>query len=67
MDKFYLVVSGKARIIIGTETEEVSAGGIAWAPAGVPHGVERALEDSVLLVTMSPPPLREEGKGKTKE
>ena len=56
MDKFYLVVSGKARIIIGSETREISTGGMAWAPAGVPHGVESALEDTVLLVSMAPPP-----------
>ena len=66
-DKFYLVVSGKARIIVGTETQELSAGGIAWAPAGVPHGVEFALEDTILLVTMSPPPKREAGRGKREE
>jgi quercetin dioxygenase-like cupin family protein len=55
-DKFYLVLSGKARIVVGTEVQELSAGGMAWAPAGVPHGVEAALEDTMLLVTMAPPP-----------
>jgi quercetin dioxygenase-like cupin family protein len=56
MDKFYLVLSGKARIVVGGEKEELATGGMAWAPAGVPHGIEIALEDSVILVTMSPPP-----------
>src|SRR5580765_3774745 len=53
MDKFYLVLSGKARIVVGDERQELAVGGMAWAPAGVPHGVEIALEDAVLLVTMS--------------
>ena len=56
VDKFYLVLSGKARIVVGDERTELGAGGIAWAPAGVPHGVEEALEDAVVLVTMAPAP-----------
>jgi quercetin dioxygenase-like cupin family protein len=56
VDKFYLVLSGKARIVIGSERRELSTGGMAWAPAGVAHGIEIALEDSVVLVTMAPAP-----------
>jgi quercetin dioxygenase-like cupin family protein len=55
-DKFYYVCSGRARLTVGDETREVSAGDIAWAPAGVPHGVEEALERTVLLVGIAPPP-----------
>ena len=55
-DKFYLILSGNARMIVGSETRDVSAGTLVWAPRGVPHGVERALERSVLLVGMAPPP-----------
>lgn len=55
-DKFYLVLSGKARITIGDEEKVLGPAGIAWAPAGVPHGIEEALEDSVLLIGMAPPP-----------
>ncbi|MBI4499631.1 MAG: cupin domain-containing protein [Gemmatimonadetes bacterium] len=55
-DKFYLVLSGKARIVVGAERRELSAGAIAWAPAGLAHGIDEALEDSVVLVVMSPPP-----------
>ncbi len=60
-DKFYLVLSGKARIAVGTTRRDLGPGGIAWAPAGVPHGIEEALEDAVLLVGMSPPPGRQAG------
>ena len=55
-DKFYLVVSGKARMIVGDETREVGAGTVVWAPADLPHGVSEALEPTVMLVAMAPPP-----------
>jgi quercetin dioxygenase-like cupin family protein len=29
---------------------------VIWAPAGVPHGVADAIERTVLLVAIAPPP-----------
>ena len=55
-DKFYLVVSGKARITVGPETRVAEPGTLVWAPAEVPHGVDEALERTVLLVGIAPPP-----------
>jgi quercetin dioxygenase-like cupin family protein len=55
-DKFYLVLSGKARMIVGDETGDVEAGTIVWAPADVPHGVLEALERTVMLVALAPAP-----------
>ena len=55
-DKFYLVVTGKARMTVGTETRVAGAGTVVWAPADVPHGVDEALERTVMLVAISPPP-----------
>ena len=55
-DKFYLVLSGNARIAVGDESREARAGTLAWAPAGVPHGVTEVTEPTVMLVGMSPPP-----------
>ena len=55
-EKFYLVLSGKARIAVGGEAAVAEAGTLVWAPAGVPHGVLEALERTVLLVAMAPPP-----------
>ena len=55
-DKFYLVLSGKARITVGEETGVAEAGTLVWAPAGMSHGVNEALEPTVMLVVMSPPP-----------
>jgi quercetin dioxygenase-like cupin family protein len=55
-DKFYLVVSGRARMTVGGETREVEAGTMVWAPADLPHGVAEALERTVMLVGIAPPP-----------
>ena len=55
-DKFYLVVSGRATMTVGDETREVGPGTVVWAPADVPHGVAEALERTVLLVGIAPPP-----------
>jgi quercetin dioxygenase-like cupin family protein len=55
-DKFYFVVSGKARFVVGDSTVEARAGDLILAPEGVPHGVERALEQTVLLVGIAPAP-----------
>jgi len=55
-DKFYLVVSGRARMTVGDEVREAGPGTLVWAPADVPHGVAEALERTVLLVGIAPPP-----------
>jgi quercetin dioxygenase-like cupin family protein len=55
-DKFYLIVSGRARMTVGDDTREAGAGTIVWAPAEVPHGVAEALERTVMLVAIAPPP-----------
>lgn len=55
-DKFYFVVSGKARMTVGSATLLAEAGDVVWAPADVPHGVESALERTVMLVGIAPPP-----------
>jgi uncharacterized cupin superfamily protein len=49
-DKFYLMLSGKAKITVGDETREVTTGDLVVAPAGIEHGVESALERTVMLV-----------------
>ncbi len=55
-DKFYLIVSGRARLTVGEETREAGPGTVVWAPADVPHGVAEALERTVMLVAIAPPP-----------
>jgi quercetin dioxygenase-like cupin family protein len=55
-DKFYFVVSGKARFLIEDRSIEAQTGDLILAPAGVSHGVERAVERTILLVAIAPPP-----------
>ena len=49
-DKFYLLLSGKAKVIVGEEARDVGAGDLVFAPAGVPHGVVTAYQRTVMLV-----------------
>ncbi len=55
-DKFYFLVSGKARMIVGEEAFEASAGDLVWAPADIPHGVAEVSARTVMLVGIAPPP-----------
>lgn len=55
-DKFYLILSGNARMIVGEDSRDAGAGTLVWAPSGVPHGVKRAHERTVMLVGMAPSP-----------
>ena len=57
-DKFYFLVSGKARMTVGPDTRVAEAGDLVRAPADVPHGVVEALERTVMLVAIAPPPGR---------
>lgn len=55
-DKFYFVVSGRARFTVGADSREAVAGDLVLAPAGVPHGVSEALTRTLLLVAIAPAP-----------
>lgn len=55
-DKFYLLLKGKARMRVGEETHIADTGTLIWAPADVPHGVEEALEETVMMVGIAPGP-----------
>ncbi|HET8622280.1 MAG TPA: cupin domain-containing protein [Gemmatimonadales bacterium] len=57
-DKVYLVISGKARMTVGDQRQVVAAGTVVWAPADVVHGVDEALERTVMLIAIAPPPAR---------
>ncbi len=52
-DKFYLVLSGKAKVVVGGTARDVAAGDLVFAPAGVDHGVLTAWERTVMLVGMT--------------
>jgi len=57
-DKFYFVVEGEGRFVVGAETRTAGPGHAVWAPAGVPHGVrnDSGSERLVLLVGIAPFP-----------
>jgi quercetin dioxygenase-like cupin family protein len=55
-EKFYYIISGRARVTVGKESQEVEAGTLIWAPADVPHGVSEVFERTVMLVGIAPPP-----------
>ena len=46
----------RSAVFSGEKAAKVAEGEIVWAPAGVPHGVAEALERTVLLVGIAPPP-----------
>ena len=56
-EKFYFLLSGKARLAVGPDEMDAEAGDMIWAPAGVPHGVVTVYERTTMLVAMAPPPL----------
>ena len=49
-DKFYLILSGRAKLVVGSEWRDCEAGDLVFAAAGVEHGVEVAYERTVMLV-----------------
>lgn len=56
-DKVYLVLEGRAAIVVGAEETELAPGQAVLAAAGVPHGARNpTAERAVLLVVTSPPP-----------
>ena len=52
-DKFYLVLSGKAKIVVGEQAHEAQAGDLVFAPADMDHGVETAYEKTVMLIGLT--------------
>ena len=55
-DKFYFVLEGHGKFMVGDEEKEADAGTLIVAPAGIPHGVtNNASVRLSLLVTIAPP------------
>ena len=58
-DKLYVVLEGEAEIVVGGESQAISAGGGAFAPSGVVHSVRnRANTRLVVLAVLAPPPAK---------
>lgn len=56
-DKIYFVLEGQADVEIGSEVRRLTAGGLAHAGPGVPHGISNPGPDRLTaLVFMAPKP-----------
>ena len=56
-DKFYYVVSGRGRFVLGQEEVVAGEGEVVLAPAGVIHGVRNDSQERLtLLVGIAPAP-----------
>jgi mannose-6-phosphate isomerase-like protein (cupin superfamily) len=56
-DKVYLVLDGKASIVLGSEEADLVPSQAVLCPAGSPHGVKNTSSQRVtLLVVTTPPP-----------
>jgi quercetin dioxygenase-like cupin family protein len=55
-DKFYVVLRGKATFTIGEHDVSAGPGDFVVAPAGIPHGIARADERTIVLMAMAPAP-----------
>ena len=57
-DKFYYVVEGHGRFTLGDEARRLGPGEAAWAPRGLPHGVENDGDRPlVALAVLTPRPV----------
>lgn len=57
VEVFFLVVKGKAEIIIGEEIKTVAAGNIVLSPANIPHAIKNnSPEKASVLVVKTPNP-----------
>lgn len=56
VDEVYVIVGGSAVLVIDRDPKHVSAGSIAYVPAGVPHHFEEITHDLRVVVLFAPPP-----------
>jgi mannose-6-phosphate isomerase-like protein (cupin superfamily) len=54
-DEVYVVVAGRATLVVDGDRTEVSAGSVAYVPAGVPHRFEDVTQDLRVYVVFAPP------------
>lgn len=57
-DKLYFVLEGKAEVTIGAQTDQIGAGDLAMAPAGIEHSIINVgAARLVVMVVFAPPPV----------
>lgn len=57
-DKLYFVLDGSGEVTVGDETELLTAGDLALAPAGVMHAVKNPGPNRLVVLTILAPPPR---------
>lgn len=57
-DKLYFVLEGAGEVSVGDETELLTAGDLALAPAGVMHSVKNPGPNRLVVLTILAPPPR---------
>ena len=58
-DKLYFVMAGSGMVEVGGQTELLSQGDVALAPAGVLHSIRNTGKDRmVVMAVLAPPPAR---------
>lgn len=60
-DKVYCVVQGEGHFVVGDEAQTLGAGGMVFAPSGVPHGVKNAGSASLMVLVCIAPPIGKKG------
>ena len=54
-DKFYFVLEGRGKFVVGDREQEAGVGMLVVAPAGIPHGVTNIWNERLsLLVGVAP-------------
>jgi quercetin dioxygenase-like cupin family protein len=56
-DKLYVILLGDAVVQVGEETRRLAAGGVAFAPSGIPHAIRNeGPRRLVVMAILGPPP-----------
>jgi mannose-6-phosphate isomerase-like protein (cupin superfamily) len=55
-DQMYLVLEGRGRVQVDSESAEIGPGQAVLAPAGTSHGVANATPDRLILMVFLAPP-----------
>ena len=58
-DKLYVVLEGSGLVRIGEQSQTLSAGDVAFAPAGVTHSIRNSGEHRLVVMAILAPPPRQ--------
>ncbi|MFO0751998.1 MAG: cupin domain-containing protein [Thermodesulfovibrionales bacterium] len=56
-EQAYIIIGGRGRIRVGTETAEVQAGDLLYIPSNVEHGVENPGPEKLVYLSVAVPAL----------